>query len=320
MSKLQIPLSVPASRADEYRKNYLALTNHHDRLLLIAGDQKVEHLNSDFFGPGISPEDAEPEHLFRIAAATPGSALAVPLGLISQYGKDYSQINYIVKINGKTNLGNNDLKNSHGLFWTVSDVLKFKKQSGLKIAAIGYTIYLGGKYESQLLTTAAQAIWEAHQAGLLTVIWMYPRGRGIKEEDVHIIAGGAGVAASLGADFVKLKYPPNSKNPEKAATSFQEAVRAAGRTKIICVGGNRRPVKEIISELSTQIKISGTAGLAMGRNLHQRSLEEATRLSAAIGAILWQNMTPTAALKIYNTKNKNISQLKKKTSRFLGIF
>lgn len=39
--------------------------------------------------------------------------------------------------------------------------------------------------------------------------WMYHRGKNIKEEDIDIIAGGAGVAAALGADFVKVKYPLN---------------------------------------------------------------------------------------------------------------
>ncbi len=320
MNKISIPLSVPRSKAEEFRKNYLALTNKHDRLFLIAGDQKVEHLNADFFGPGIDPEDAEPEHLFKIAQAAPGSALAVPLGLISQYGRDYPEVNYIVKINGKTNLGDNEAKDSHRLFWTVEDVIKLKKQSGLKIAAIGYTVYLGGKYESQMLSEVAQAIWSAHQNGLLAVIWMYPRGKGVKEEDVHTIAGGAGVASSLDADFVKIKYPTDAKNADKAATSFQEAVKAAGRTKVVCVGGNRRPVKDIISELSKQIKISGTSGIAMGRNLHQRSLKDATRLAAAISAVLWNNASAAAAIKIYNSKEKTITKKSKKSSRFLGIF
>lgn len=36
--------------------------------MLFAGDQKVEHLNDDFFGPEVPEDDADPEHLFRIAA------------------------------------------------------------------------------------------------------------------------------------------------------------------------------------------------------------------------------------------------------------
>ena len=34
--------------------------------MLFACDQKVEHLNKDFYGEGIDIADAEPEHLFKI--------------------------------------------------------------------------------------------------------------------------------------------------------------------------------------------------------------------------------------------------------------
>jgi len=317
MEKIHVPLSVPAARAGEYRKNYIALTNNRGHLFLIAGDQKIEHLNDDFFGPGIAPEDGEPEHLFRIAQATPGSSLAVPLGLIARYGSAYRNLTYIVKLGGKTNLGNNELKDSHRLFWPVEEIIKFKKQSGLKIAAIGYTVYLGGTFEAAMLAEAAQAVWSAHQAGLAAVIWMYPRGKNINEEDIHTIAGGAGVAASLDADFVKVKYPVGAKNQSAAAKKFREVVRAAGMTKIVCVGGSRRGAKELLVDLERQIKISGTAGLAIGRNLHQRPLAEAIRLSGAISAILWQGATSDVAYRIYAGKMKAIS---KKTSRFLGLF
>lgn len=317
MEKNSLPLSVPASRKSDFQKNYDALTNGRGRLFLIAGDQKVEHLNDDFFGTGIAPEDAEPEHLFRIARASRGGALAVPLGLISRYGSHYRDLCYIVKINGRTNLGDSAAKDSHRPFWTVADVLRFKQQSGLKIAAIGYTIYLGGRYESEMLSEAARAVWEAHQAGLLAVIWMYPRGKGIDEENIHTIAGGAGVAAALDADFVKLKYPSAPKNPVKAAERYQEAVKAAGRTGIVCVGGGRRPAKDLIADLDRQIRVSGTAGLAMGRNLHQRNLAEATRLAEAIGAILWHNASASEAQRIYLGRKKIIV---KNNARFLGLF
>jgi DhnA family fructose-bisphosphate aldolase class Ia len=69
MLKIKVPLSVPRAKKSEYEKNYCLLTKDTGRLLLIAGDQKVEHLNDDFFGTGISPEDASPKHLFEIAAA-----------------------------------------------------------------------------------------------------------------------------------------------------------------------------------------------------------------------------------------------------------
>ena len=65
---LRVPLDVPKKERQRYIDNYLRITKGSGRLMLFAGDQKVEHLNDDFCGPGISPEDDDPEHLFRIAS------------------------------------------------------------------------------------------------------------------------------------------------------------------------------------------------------------------------------------------------------------
>jgi fructose-bisphosphate aldolase/6-deoxy-5-ketofructose 1-phosphate synthase len=315
MTTLKIPLSVPGSQVNEYKKNYRLLTHNHGRLLLLADDQKVEHLNDDFFGKNISPEDNNPEHLFKIAAASGGGVLAAHLGLIARYGRNYRQVPYLIKLNGRTNLGDNETKDSSELWWSISDIIKFKKQTGLKIVGIGYTVYLGGRYEARMLAAVAKAIYEAHQAGLTAVIWMYPRGKNVKEEDIHTIAGGSGVAATLDADFVKVKYPYGLKDKNATAKKFSEVTMAAGQTKVICVGGEKRSIPELLEYLEKQIKIAGTSGLAMGRNLHQRPLKEAVRLAAALGAIIFSDTDAKKALAIYNQETKL-----KKTSRFLGIF
>lgn len=291
MSEIKIPLSVPGSKKLEYKNNYKLATAGTGRLLLIAGDQKVEHLNDDFFGCGITPEDASPEHLFKIAAGTKGGLLATHLGLIAQYGADYHKVPYLVKINGKSNLGLNDEKDSSKCWWKVGDIVNFKKRSGLNIVGIGYTLYLGGKFEAQMLSRVAKAINAAHENGMIAILWVYPRGKNIKEEDIHTIAGGAGMAACLGADFVKVKYPYGAKNNKLVAEKFKEVVAAAGRTKIICVGGEKRTNKEMLATTKDQMMISGTSGMAIGRNLHQRPLAEAIKLANELSEL------------IHNTKN-----------------
>jgi len=317
MAEIKIPLSVPNEKRSEYKKNYQQLTNFSGHLLLVAGDQKVEHLNDDFFGSHIDPSDNSPEHLFKVATAIPGAAFATHLGLIERYGDQYRSLPYIVKLNGKTNLGVNEEKDSSKLWWKIEDIIKFKKQSGLKIVGIGYTIYLGGKYEAKMLAKAAQAIFKAQQAGLTTVIWVYPRGLKINEENIHIIAGGAGVVAALGADFVKVKYPYNLKNKQETAKKFVEVTTAAGKTKVVCVGSEKMATKEILNYCAAQIKTAQTSGLAIGRNLHQRSLAEASQLGAALGAIIFKKTNAAEAWKIYNQTPKKPL---KKSSRFLGIF
>ena len=63
-----VPLDVPKTERENYIHKYLAITQKCGRLMLFAGDQKVEHLNNDFYGQGIHPNDGNPEHLFRIAS------------------------------------------------------------------------------------------------------------------------------------------------------------------------------------------------------------------------------------------------------------
>lgn len=320
MYKVNVPLSVPGSQKSEYIKNYRLLTKDSGRLFLIAGDQRVEHLNDDFFGPGISPEDEHPEHLFAISRLAPGAVLATQPGLIARYGAKYPELPYIIKINGRTHLGDSQVKDSSQAWWSIAQVQAFKKQSGLKIVGIGYTVYLGGPQEGQMLAQAAQLIQEAHQAGLTAIIWMYPRGPKINEEDIQIIAGGAGVAGALNADFVKVKYPKPGKNPALSAKKFQAVIKAAGQTKVICAGGAQKDSKKFLAELNEQLNISGVAGLAVGRNLHQKSKAEAARLSRAIKALLFDQTSLSQAYRLYQEKDLKTNKSKPRTSRFLGIF
>lgn len=303
MTTLNIPAAVPKNRRSAYKRNWRRATARSGRLLLFAGDQKVEHLNDDFYGRGISPEDANPEHLFQIAAQAEIGVFATQLGLISRYGASYKNVPYLVKLNGKTNLFEDKNKLFSPAWFKVENIVDFKDQSRLNIVGVGYTVYLGGEYESRMLKEAAQIVYEAHQAGLLAVIWLYPRSPKIKnEDDIHLIAGAAGVAAALGADFVKVKYPYQNKNLEKTAQDFQEVSLAAGRTGVICVGGTKQNVAELLKSAYRQIKSSGTKGMALGRNLHERPLEEAIRLSRALAMIIYKNKNDKEALKIYNTK------------------
>lgn len=63
-----IPAEVPAALLNRYLENLGRATYNTGNLLLFAGDQKVEHMNDDYFGEGITPENADPEHMFKIAS------------------------------------------------------------------------------------------------------------------------------------------------------------------------------------------------------------------------------------------------------------
>jgi fructose-bisphosphate aldolase/6-deoxy-5-ketofructose 1-phosphate synthase len=300
---IKVPADVPDHNAQEYLKNMTAVTHGTGKILLFAGDQKVEHLNDDYVGEGADPEDADPEHLFKIACETKATCFASQLELIARYGKDYSNVPYLIKLNSKSNIIPDNDKDPISLAMvTMEQVKQFRDDSGLNIVGVGYTVYLGSEFEAEMFREAENAILQAHQLGMIAIIWMYPRGKHIANKlDPHLIAGAAGVAASLGADFVKVNYPElsDTKDMVKRARAFKEAVSAAGRTKVICSGGEKISVEEFLEQLWNQINISGTFGCAIGRNLHQRSLEEAKRFVDAIDAIIYREASAAEAIAIY---------------------
>ncbi len=307
-NKIRVPLDVPKEKKGEYLENLNLMTKGTGRLMLFAGDQKVEHLNKDFFGEadiGLIPaDDREPEHLFRIASKGTIGVFATQLGLLSHFGADYDKVPYLIKLNSKTNLVKTDQMDPFSNQWIdVEQVVRVKEDSGLSIPAVGYTVYLGSEHEYQMLRQAAQIVHKAHKNGLLCVLWIYPRGRAVKDEkDPHLIAGATGVAAALGSDFVKVNYP--KKEGYDSSEIFKEAVWAAGRTRVVCAGGSSTDVKAFLQRLHDQIYISGASGNATGRNIHQKTLKEAVKMTEAVSFITLANSTVEEAYQVYLGKKK----------------
>jgi class I fructose-bisphosphate aldolase/fructose-bisphosphate aldolase/6-deoxy-5-ketofructose 1-phosphate synthase len=289
-----VPADVPERERARYLANLHRATKGSGRLMLMAGDQKVEHLNDDFVGDHVAADDGDPAHLFRIASAARIGAFATQLGLIARYAGDHRDVPYVVKLNAKTHLLPVGSVDPLSRQWhTVEQVVRLREGAGLNIVGIGYTIYPGSTFEAEMLVEAARAVFEAHQHGLLAILWAYPRGKSVLDErDPHLIAGAAGLAACLGADFVKVNAPHGG--PQ----ALREAVRAAGRTGLVCAGGSERGAEAFLAELHAQINQAGAAGSATGRNIHQRTLVEAVRLCNAITAIDCDGASLDDALRI----------------------
>ena len=297
--QVRVPADVPADARDVYIDNYLKATRDTGRLMLFACDQKVEHMNDDFFGEDISAEDADPEHLFRIGSQGVCGVLAGQRGLVAQYAADYPDINYLIKMNSKTHLVKTSQDDPYSpQLYDISAALDLR-DNGVNVVGLGYTIYLGSEYEAAMMSEAGQLIADAHANGLIVVLWMYPRGKAVEnEKDAHLIAGAAGVAATLGADFVKVN-PPKGDDEMSSAEKLKEASAASGRTGLVCAGGSTVDAKTFLTQLWEQIHVGGAIGNATGRNIHQRDLDEAVRLTKAISAITLSDYDADRALKVF---------------------
>ncbi len=298
MNTILVPADVPKEKEQDFINNYNAITRGTNRLFLFACDQKIEHLH-DAFDPDNAKihEDAlHPEHLFQIASQGNIGAMATQLELIARYAKQYPSVQYVAKLNSKTNIASKEQDPKSAPLWDVADVVTLQKESGLNIRGVGVTIYLGSEFENDMLSFASETIFHAHQHGLVALVWMYPRGKAIQNEtDAHLLAGAAGAANALGADFVKIK-PPTAADGISSAQLLQKIVAAAGNTKVICAGGKKIEQEQCITTLYEQLTEGGIAGAAMGRNIFQLSLPKAIALTKAVSALVYDNATAQKAM------------------------
>jgi len=303
--EISVPADVPDELIETYLDNMRAATNGTGSMNLFACDQKIEHLNDDFYdgGKNIPLSSNDPKHLFEIGARAHAEGtigvLAGQLGLISMYARDYPEIPYLVKLNSKSHVVKTNQRDPISQsMWDMDDVMSLV-HNGINVVGIGYTIYIGSEYEHEMLTEAAQFIRQAHELGMISVVWMYPRGKAVEDEkDPQLISGAAGVAACIGADFVKVNYPrawDGMTQPE----SFRIAVEAAGRTGIICSGGGSLAPRDFLQRLHDQVNISGCRGAATGRNIHQKQTDEAVRMTAACHAIICDGASVDDAMAIF---------------------
>ncbi len=297
--QVRVPADVMPEVRELYIDNMMAATQGTGRLMLFACDQKIEHLNKDFYGEGIDPADGNPEHLFQIGSQGVCGVLAGQRGLIAQYAPDYPEINYLVKMNSKTNIVKTAQQDPYSPQLHDLEAVLAMREAGVNIVGLGYTIYLGSEYEAQMMAEAGELIAEAHAEGLIVVLWIYPRGAAVTaEKDANLIAGAAGVALCLGADFVKVN-PPAPAEGQTPAEALQQASAASGRCGLVCAGGSTVDARTFLTQLYDQIHTGGAVGNATGRNIHQRSLDEAVRLTKAISAITFADYDVEEAMDVF---------------------
>ena len=228
------------------------------KALYLAYDQGLEHgPESDF-----NDKNVDPLYIIDIAKKGKFQAVVFQKGIAEKYEKEIraSKVPLMLKLNGKTKLYKGEPISRP--LCTVEEAIK------LGASAVGYTIYIGSKHESIMLRDFEIIEKEAHAKGLPVVVWMYLRGKSIKNDvSRENMSYAARVGLEIGADIVKIKYGGKPKD-------LAWAVKAAGRTKVVVAGGLKRGEKQLLQNVR-ELKKAGAIGMSIGRNIwqHPKPLE-----------------------------------------------
>jgi class I fructose-bisphosphate aldolase len=237
------------------------------KALFLAYDQGLEHGPTDF-----NDKNVNPKYIIDIAKKGKYNGLVFQKGIAEKYNKEIkkSKVPLIVKLNGKTNLFKGEPISRQ--LCTVDEAIK------LGAKAVGYTIYIGSDYEDEQLQEFENIQREAHKKKLPVLVWIYPRGKSIKnKKPEELMSYAARTALEIGADIVKLQYFGKLKD-------LQWTVKSAGKTKVVIAGGIKKDEKELLKQIR-EIIDAGCIGLAIGRNVwqHPKPLE----ITKKIKEIIW---------------------------------
>ncbi len=234
------------------------------KAFLLAYDQGMEHGPDD-----LDDFSANPDNLFNLAIKGKATGIIVHKGIAKKYYSKYKgKIPLIIKLNGKTKLG--DKHNSRQLC-TVAEAKK------LGASAVGYTVYLGSDYEADMMQEFAKIIREAKKHKLLCIGWMYPRGgKVIHRKYYKNAAYAARVGMELGADATKIMI----NNPSKVSY----VKKMCSGVKVLVAGGDKTSQRKFLKNIQTA-KESGADGFAIGRNIWQS--KEPLKLMKEVKKIIW---------------------------------
>ncbi|MCI0619258.1 class I fructose-bisphosphate aldolase, partial [bacterium] len=171
-------------------------------------DQGIEHSAGASFAP--NPACFDPENIVKLAIEGGCNAVASTFGVLGSCARKYAhRIPFIVKIN------HNEFLSYPNRF----DQIMFgsvREAWNLGATAVGATIYFGSAESTRQIQEVSHAFQEAHELGMVTILWCYLRNSAFKvgDTDYHVAADLTGQANHLGvtiqADIIKQKMPENN--------------------------------------------------------------------------------------------------------------
>ncbi len=278
----------PGPLANLYRFLMQGRTGGSGKLVILPVDQGFEHGPARSFAP--NPAGYDPRYHFRLALDAGCSGYAAPLGFLQAGAAEFAgQLPLILKANNADSLYSAE-DPFPAVTASVDDALRIGAN------AIGFTIYPGSSHRNEMYSQIRELAADAKKAGLVVVIWSYPRGSGISKDGetaVDVVSYAAQIAAQLGAHIIKEKPPTAHIEKDKSRQALEKAgvpldtladrvkqvIRSAfaGRRIVIFSGGAAKGTDAVLEE-NRQTARGGGFGTIMGRNSFQRPHDEAVAL------------------------------------------
>ena len=260
------------------------------RMIILPVDQGVEHGPARSFS--INPDGYDPLYHHRLAVDAGFNAYAAPLGSLSVSApRLLDAVPTILKVNHNNTLMRAKADSYQATLATIEDALR------LGCSAVGYTIYPGSDANHEMLEEAAELVRSAREVGLPTVLWSYPRGGDLTDQDetaLDVVAYAAHLACQTGAHIIKVKLPTAqvglSKKPYDGYGGVTDGAARVRMIKKACFDGQRLVVfsggaakgTDSVLEDARAIAAGCGQGSIIGRNCFQRPREEALALIDSI--------------------------------------
>jgi class I fructose-bisphosphate aldolase len=265
-------------------------------------DQGIEHSAGASFAP--NPDYFDPENIVKLGIEGGCNAVASTLGVLALCSRKYvHKIPFVLKINHNEFLSYPN---------TYDQILFASVKQAFDMGAIGVgaTVYFGSDESKRQIQEISHAFQQAHELGMLTILWCYLRNNNFKtkEKDFHASADLTGqgnhLGVTIGADIIKQKLPVNNGGYEALKfgkthpdvysklssdhpidlTRYQVANCYMGRCGLINSGGESKGAGDLAEAVKTAVinKRAGGMGLISGRKAFQKPLAEGAALLHAI--------------------------------------
>ncbi len=277
-------------------------------------DQGIEHSAGASFAP--NPDYFDAENIVKLAIEGGCNAVASTFGVLGMVARKYAhKIPFMVKFN------HNELMTYPNTFNQIP-FGTIKQCWDMGAVAVGATIYFGSEDSGEQIQYVADMFAQAHELGMVTVLWCYIRNDAFKVNgvDYHSSADLTGQANHLGAtiqaDIVKQKLPTNNggynalNTGDSSYGKFRKEVytelagsdekgqgghpidlcryqlinQYMGRVPLINSGGESKGAGDMADAVRTAVinKRAGGMGLISGRKAFQRPIKEGAALLNAI--------------------------------------